>query len=290
MNGQHGPLEWTQAKPDWLTIPQAKFFFAPELIKPGEELRAFVARQCAVSFAASPNVVRLSDRVISVRHGDVQLVVDGETGELRLEHIQRSRSLSADGFSELDYKFVCEPDAPGLEAVEPVHRNSVVELASFALKFNHDQRSSFQTALEAGHAMLVGRWHDLREPFRRIQPDQWQHFLFDPSFPQIARAMDGDARIFSPMVMPIEGRPIADDGAHEATDPLSWMISLMSSSRDKKLFTKEQMLELAQNRWPDLSETKFYSLWTMAVSSSGATAWSSSGRPPKNRCTDFLKS
>lgn len=271
---QHGPLEWARAKPDWLTIPQAKFFFAPELVKPGEEFRAFVARRCAASLL---NVVQLSDRVISVRHGDVQLVVNGEIGELRLDHLQCSRSLSADGFSELDYKFVCEPDAPGMEAVEPVHRSSVLELASFAVKFSHDQRMCFQAAIEAGHATLVGRWRDLTEPFRPIEPDQWQHFHYDPSSSPIAHAKNGGAPIYSPMVMPIEREPTAAADAQKPADPLSWLITEMRRDPNKPR-SKASMLEAARNRWSDLSKTKFEALWTMAITTSGAAAWSAPGR------------
>ncbi|SFO25629.1 hypothetical protein SAMN05216330_102429 [Bradyrhizobium sp. Ghvi] len=274
------PHEWTRANPDWLTIPQAMFFFSPEHVKPGAEFHAFVERRYREmsAEAESRSVAQLSDRAVSVRRDQVQLVVDGSTGKMHLEHVERHQSLMADGYSDVEYLFVCEPDAPGLEAVEPGLRSAVVELASFAVKFGLSQKQNFAQALEQGHAMLVGRWHDLTEPFRPIHPDQWRQFLFDPSSSPIARAANGDVQIFSPMVIPSEPTSVAMASPHSGVDPiLSWLIDQMRSNPDKPR-SKSSMLIEARNLCADLSERKFFDLWKPAVSLSGAAAWSKPGR------------
>jgi len=276
--------EWTHSGPNWLSIPQARFFFSPLYVNPGTEFVAFVAqryRATTSESACSADIVQLSDFAVAMRQDQVQLVIDGTVGELYLKHVERGQSLSSDGFSDVDYRLVAEPDALPLHEIEPAYRQHVVELASFGVGFSYAQRRSFEEALQMGHAMLVGRWHALTEPFRPIQPDQWRHFLFDPASSPIARAEHGSDQIFSPMVMPIERKPVADGQAHDATDPtLSWLVGEMKIAPTQPRPRKRMLIE-ARKQWPDTSDRKIKGLWTTAVSLSGAVAWSAPGRRSK---------
>lgn len=267
-----GQSEWHYPEADWLTIPQAPYYFSPAYVTAGADFFAYLVRRARAHSLS--DVVQLSDHSVALHRGMVRLIIDGCAGDMWLEHRQ-SHCLTLDG-SDVDYQSVFYAEATELETISPEHRQSVLDLANFAMRFRRDQQHHFLTALQQREAVIVGRWHSLTEPFRPVEYDQWLHFKFDPS--TRAAKTGGDAILYSPMVMPIVQTSTAVQLTEGVPEPvLSWLIDQMRLAPDRPR-SKKAMLSEARSRCTDLSERKFLHLWKTAISSSGAVAWGEAGR------------
>lgn len=267
-----GKSEWLHPEANWLTIQQAPYYFSPAYVRPGADFLALLEHRAHAH--ALTDVLQLSDRSAALQRGLVRLIIDGSAGDMRIEH-KHSHCLTVDG-SDVDYKSVFYAEAAELEAILPDHRQSVLDLASFAMRFRRDQQHHFLTALQQGEAVVVGRWHSLTEPFRPVEYDQWLHFKYDPTT-RTAKA-GGDTLVYSPMVVPIARRSASVDPTEAIPEPvLSWLVEQMRRTPDRPR-SKKTMLSEARNRCSDLSERKFLHLWKTAISLSGAVAWAEGGR------------
>ncbi|SFH70004.1 hypothetical protein [Bradyrhizobium sp. cf659] len=266
--------EWLHPEADWLAIEQAPYFFSPAYVRPGADFFAFVEHRARAH--ALSDVVQLSDRSVALHRGQARLTIDGYAGEMRLEHATPFQYLTLDG-SDVDYQSVFYAEAAEHEEISPEHRQSVLDLASFAMRFRRDQQQHFLTALQQREALVVGRWHSVTDPFRPVQYDQWLHFRFNPST-RIAQSEGGDALIYSPMVLPIEQNLSPKQQAEKAV--LDWLVDFMHRTSERPV-QKEKIRVEAQNRWHDLSDRAFFKIWDRAISQSGVETYGRPGRPKK---------
>jgi hypothetical protein len=276
-----GGKEWHHREASWLTLDQALFFFRPGYVEPGPAFAEHIERQVRLRDGRPTKATPLSDAVAAIDCDDVRLVIDGETGHLQLEPAPSTDAtcLSGDDFDPSGLPDMFLKEVGQFRSALPQYRKGVLALGWAADLFVDNQRRHLSEALRSGHAIMVGRWHQVREPFRIIRPDQWRYFRIErdeQSQAPIARA--GAELIFSPLVMRIKRKLSAKEELENAV--VDFLVDQMRQNADRPI-QRKTLHEQVLDRWGNLSDRNFSDLWNKAKSSSGIDSYGRPGRPKK---------
>ncbi len=108
---------------------------------------------------------------------------------------------------------------------------------------------------------------------------RWRAVMLTPSKYPGRRAQ------YEPGTRPVSQQPTRKripTKAVTVTRCAAWLESEMRESPSYRPKRKQEFLDEAQSKWPDLSERRFDRLWESAIENTGAYAWSDAGAPKRS--------